>query len=114
MSEDKQWNPLSSDSKLEDKDYIPQHYVLKLYIAGHTARSIQAISTTKTFCESHLQGQYQLEIVDVYKDSEDTQTEQILTVPMLIRKFPLPQRKLVGDLSNVERLRNWLELDPYN
>lgn len=90
-------------------------YVLKLYVAGHTTRSIQAIASAKTFCETYLQGHYQLEIVDIYRYPEETQAEQIITVPTLLRKLPLPQRKLTGNnISDMEKLHVWLGLDKHN
>lgn len=114
MSENNQNDNITQPSSQNHDEQSPPYYILKLFIAGHTARSIQAISTIKSCCETYLPGRYQLEIADIYQSPEETQVEQILIVPTLLRKSPIPFRKMVGDISSVEKLRIWLELDPYN
>jgi len=89
-----------------------EKYVLRLYITGMTSRSSQAIENIRSICEAHLQGRYQLEIVDIYQNPGLAQGEQILAAPTLIKKLPLPLRRLVGDLSNEERVLVGLDLRP--
>lgn len=81
-----------------------EKYVLRLYITGTTARSLRAIANIKNICESHLKGRYQLEVIDIYENPSLGKGEQIIASPTLIRKLPLPLRRLIGDLSNTERI----------
>jgi len=87
-----------------------EKYVLRLYITGMTPRSTQAIENIRNICEEHLQGRYELEIIDIYQKATLSQDEQILAAPTLIKKLPLPLRRLVGDLSNEERVLLGLDL----
>jgi circadian clock protein KaiB len=89
-----------------------ERYVLRLYITGMTPRSAHAIENIRTLCEAHLQGRYELEIIDIYQSPSLVQGEQIIATPTLIRKLPLPLRRLVGDLSNEERVLMGLDLQP--
>jgi circadian clock protein KaiB len=83
---------------------------MRLYIAGETPRSIAAISTLRGLCEKHLPGIYRLEIIDLMKHPELARSDQIVVVPTLVRKLPPPIRKLIGDLSRVERVLHGLEI----
>jgi circadian clock protein KaiB len=83
---------------------------MRLYIAGETPRSIAAISTLRGLCEKHLPGIYRLEIIDLMKHPELARSDQIVVVPTLVRKLPPPIRKLIGDLSSVERVLHGLEI----
>jgi circadian clock protein KaiB len=85
-------------------------YVLRLYVAGTTSQSASAIVQLKEICEAHLKGHYSLEVVDIYQQPALAKDEQIVAVPTLIRKLPLPLRRLIGDLSNEERVLVGLEL----
>lgn len=89
-----------------------EKYVLRLYITGMTPRSSQAIENIRNLCEVHLQGRYELEIIDIYQKPGLAQGEQIIAAPTLIKKLPLPLRRLVGDLSNEERVLVGLDLRP--
>jgi circadian clock protein KaiB len=75
-------------------------YMLRLFVTGATPNSVKAVSNIKRICETHLAGKYMLEIIDLYNQKELAEAEQLVAVPMLIKTFPLPVRKLVGDLSN--------------
>jgi len=75
-------------------------YVLRLYVAGTSPRSAQAIANLKEICEEHLAGQYDLEVIDVYQQPTLAEGEQIIAAPTLIKKLPLPMRKLIGDMSD--------------
>jgi circadian clock protein KaiB len=77
---------------------------LRLYVAGQTARSMAALSNLKTLCDTHLAGRYEIEVIDLLVNPRLAAGDQILAVPTLVRKFPEPIRKIIGDLSNDERV----------
>jgi circadian clock protein KaiB len=79
-------------------------YVLKLYVAGQSPRSVTAIMNIKKLCEANLQGCYVLEVIDLYQQPQLAQGEQIIAVPTLIRVLPSPLRRVIGDLSSAERV----------
>ena len=85
-------------------------YVLRLYVAGNTPQSSRAIANIKTICETYLKGRYVLTVVDLYEHQQRAQEDQILVAPTLVRQTPLPRRRLVGDLSNTERVLTALDL----
>ncbi|HUL40091.1 MAG TPA: circadian clock KaiB family protein [Methanomassiliicoccales archaeon] len=87
-------------------------YVLRLYVTGSTSRSEQAIRNIRKICQDELEDHYDLEIVDIYQQPELASKDQILAAPTLIRKLPLPLRKLVGDLSDKERVIAGLQIVP--
>lgn len=81
-----------------------EHYVLTLYITGATPQSTQAVMRTKEVCETHLHGRYELEVVDIYQQPELAKGAQILAAPTLIKTLPPPLRKLIGNLSDLQRV----------
>ena len=85
---------------------------LRLYIAGQTPRSIGAFKNLKMICEEHLQGRYELEIIDLIQNPALASGDQILAVPTLVRRLPKPIKKIIGDLSNRERVLVGLDLRP--
>ena len=85
---------------------------LRLYVAGQTARSIAALENLKTLCETHLAGRYHIEVVDLLVNPRLAAGDQILAVPTLVRKFPEPIRKIIGDLSNEEKVLVGLDVLP--
>jgi len=85
-------------------------YVLKLYVTGMTPRSQRAIENIKAICEEHLKGRYRLEIIDIFQHPTLAEGEQILAAPTLIKQLPEPLRRIVGDLSNTERVLLGLDL----
>ena len=85
-------------------------YVLRLYVAGLTARSRTAISNITTICEEHLQGRYDLEVIDVFQRPILAREEQIIATPTLVKKLPAPLRRLIGDLSEREKVLVGLDL----
>ena len=87
-----------------------EHYVLRLYVTGMTPRSTEAFAAIKAICEERLQGRYQLEVIDIYQHPQLAIDEQIIAVPTLVKLLPAPLRRLVGDLSNEERLLFGLDL----
>jgi len=80
------------------------HYVLRLYVAGQTLNSVHAIANIRKICEENLQGHYVLEVIDLYQQPQLAQDDQIIAVPTLIRKLPPPLRRIIGDMSNTERV----------
>jgi circadian clock protein KaiB len=87
-----------------------QQYVLRLYVTGTTPRSSRSIHNIRNICQDRLAGRYKLEVVDIYQQPELARQEQIIAAPTLIRKLPLPLRKLVGDLSDSGRVMAGLEI----
>ncbi|MGB8215395.1 MAG: circadian clock protein KaiB [Anaerolineales bacterium] len=85
-------------------------YILRLYIAGQTPRSVAALANLKEICEEHLAGRYQLQVVDLLENPQLARGDQILAIPTLVRKLPLPVRRIIGDLSNTERVLVGLDL----
>ena len=85
---------------------------LRLYVAGQTAKSLLAFANLKRICEDHLGGRYQIEVFDLVKNPELARGDQIFALPTLVRKLPEPVRKIIGDLSNTERVLVGLDLRP--
>jgi circadian clock protein KaiB len=88
------------------------HYVLRLYVTGMTERSAAAIATLRSLCTKYLQGRYELEVIDIYQHPALARDEQIIAAPTLVKKLPLPLRRLIGNLSDVERVLIGLDLRP--
>jgi circadian clock protein KaiB len=88
----------------------PEHYVLRLYVTGMTPRSTEALGHIKAVCERHLHGHYDLEVIDIYQHPQLAKDEQIIAVPTLVKKLPAPLRRLIGNLSDQERLLLGLDL----
>ncbi len=84
--------------------------MLTLYVTGATARSLRAIANVKAICEQYLKGRYELEVVDIYRRPELLRRDQIVAVPTLVKKLPIPLRLLVGDLSRTEQVLQGLDL----
>jgi circadian clock protein KaiB len=87
-----------------------ERYILRLYITGMTPQSVRAIANVKKICEEHLQGRYELEVVDLYQQPKLAAGEQIIAAPTLIKKLPLPLRRIIGDMSKTERVLVGLDL----
>ena len=85
---------------------------LRLYVAGQTAKSLQAFANLKRICEEYLAGEYQIEIVDLQQNPQLAEGDQIIALPTLVRKLPEPVRKIIGDLSNTEKVLVSLDLQP--
>jgi circadian clock protein KaiB len=85
-------------------------YVLRLYVTGLTPRSVTAIENIRRICEQHLQGRYDLEIIDIYQHPEQAEDAQLIVAPTLIKELPAPLRRFVGDLSETEKILVGLEL----
>ena len=85
-------------------------YQLRLYVAGQTPKSLLAFANLKQICEEHLQGRYEIEIIDLLENPQLARGDQILAVPTLVRRLPEPIKKIIGDLSNTERVLVGLDL----
>jgi len=85
-------------------------YLLRLYVNGSTLKSALAIENIKRVCEQHLKNQYDLEVIDIYRQANLARDAQIVAVPTLIKRLPLPLRRLIGDLSNLEKVLFGLDL----
>lgn len=88
----------------------PPSFVLRLYVASLTSRSMTAIRSVKDVCETHLQGHYELEIIDICEHPTLARSEQIVAAPTLLKKLPLPLRRLIGDMADHERVLIGLDL----
>ncbi len=87
-------------------------YVLRLYVTGTTPRSMQAIANVKSICEQYLHGRYELEVIDLYQQPVLAQGEQIIAAPTLVKKLPEPLRRIIGDMTNTEKVLVGLDLRP--
>ena len=94
------------------KDSTDKKYVLRLYVAGATPRSTEAILNIKKVCEEHLKGRYELEVIDIYQQPTLAEGEQIIAAPTLVKKLPLPLRKFIGSMHDVDRILVGLDLKP--
>jgi circadian clock protein KaiB len=101
-----------AQTKVKPVKAKPVKYTLRLYVAGQTPKSVAALANLKEICEEHLAGRYQLQVVDLLEKPQLAQGDQILAIPTLVRKLPLPVRKVIGDLSNTERVLIGLDLLP--
>jgi circadian clock protein KaiB len=90
----------------------PELWRLRLYVAGQTPKSLAAFANLKKICEEHLAGKYTIEVIDLLKNPMLAKGDQILAIPTLVRKLPEPVRKIIGDLSNMERVLVGLDLQP--
>ena len=98
----------SSKQKKVTKD--SEMWELRLYVAGQTPNSMRAFANLKKICEEHLKGKYTIEVIDLIKNPQLATGDQILAIPTLVRKLPVPLRKIIGDLSNTERVLVGLDI----
>ena len=87
-------------------------YNLRLYVAGQTPKSLAALANLKKLCETHLPGRYTIEVIDLMKDPALAQRDQIVAIPTLIRQLPEPLKRIIGDLSNAEKVLVGLDIAP--
>ena len=87
-----------------------EKYILRLFVTGILPNSARAIINTRAICEKYLKGRYELEIIDIYQQPSLALKEEIIAVPVLIKKFPLPEERLIGDLSDIEKVLEGLHL----
>ena len=94
------------------KDSKEKKYILRLYVAGATPKSTQSIMNIKRICEDYLKGRYELEVIDIYQQPVLAKGEQIIAAPTLVKKLPLPLRKFIGSMHDVDRILVGLDLKP--
>jgi len=99
----------ASASPRQEAGAIPR-FQLRLYIAGQTAKSVAAVANLQRICETHLAGQYSVEVIDLTQTPQLAAGDQILAIPTLVRRLPEPIKKIIGDLSNEERVLVGLDL----
>lgn len=102
----------STNGRPQDVSEEPNRWNLRLYVAGQTPRSVTAFRNLKDICEEYLKGQYHIEVIDLMENPTLARGDQILAVPTLVRKLPQPIRKIIGDLSNTERVLVGLDIQP--
>ena len=93
---------------ISDKDF----YILRLYVAGQTTKSLAAFTNLKKICKEYMGGRYSIEVIDLLENPKLAKGDQILAIPTLVRKLPTPIKKIIGDLSNTERVLVGLDLRP--
>ena len=98
--------------KSKSKPPADEKIELRLYVAGHTSRSVAALSNLKRLCQEHAPGRFKIEIIDLLKKPQLASGDQILAVPTLVRKLPEPIKKIIGDLSNEARVLVGLDVKP--
>ncbi len=102
-----------TESEIPQSD-LPEdgRYRLRLYVAGQTAKSLAAMTNLKRFCEEHLAGRYEIEVVDLMQNPQLAAGDQILAIPTLVRRLPAPLKRIIGDLSNTEKVLVGLDIRP--
>ncbi len=108
----KQVKPGSDKPEFNQEKKIEDKWILRLYVAGQTTKSVTAFKNLKLICEEELEGNYVIEVIDLVQNPKLSRDDQILAVPTLVRKLPVPVRKIIGDLSNKERVLVGLDLMP--
>ena len=111
MSNTRQTKPKTRPPNAEEKA-PPEFWILRLYVAGQTPKSLEAFANLKRICEEHMAGQYEIEVIDLLENPQLAAGDQILAIPTLVRKLPPPVRKIIGDLSNTERVLIGLDVRP--
>lgn len=99
------------ENDLKKSDESHPKYQLRLFITGASPNSVRAVINIRNICESYLKDRYDLQIIDVYQDVALARQEQLIALPLLIKKLPLPERKLIGDLSETEKVLKALEVE---
>lgn len=100
---------MATPSMVADDD---GHYRLRLYVAGQTPRSVAAVRNLRHVCEAHLAGRYEIEVIDLLENPQLAAGDQILAIPTLVRRLPPPLKRIIGDLSNTEKLLVGLDIQP--
>src|SRR5205807_2046351 len=106
------WRPTGGKPMKPSALTVEKSWNLRLYIAGQTPKSITALTNLKKICEQHLANQYNIEIIDLVRHPELARKDQILAIPTLIRSLPPPLKKIIGDLSNGEKVLLGLDMEP--
>lgn len=102
--------PKNTKVRIKEEAGSSEKYILRLFVTGILPNSARAVINIKTICEKYLKGRYELEIIDIYQQPALALSENIIALPLLIKKFPLPEIRLIGDLSDTERVLKGLTL----
>ncbi|MCJ2123440.1 circadian clock KaiB family protein [Methylobacterium sp. J-077] len=102
----------STPDPVSEEDGDPGQYHLRLYVAGQTQKSMAALVNLKRVCEQHLAGRYDIEVIDLLKNPQLAAGDQILAIPTLVRRLPAPLKRIIGDLSNTEKVLVGLDIRP--
>lgn len=94
----------SGRASVKAKEEVEEKYILRLFVTGILPNSARAVVNIKAICEKYIKGRYELEVIDIYQQPDLALKEDIIAIPVLIKKFPLPEQRLIGDLSNIERV----------
>lgn len=97
---------------VSEADLDPNYYRLRLYVAGQTPKSVAALANLKRVCEVHLAGRYEIEVIDLMRQPQLAAGDQILAIPTLVRRLPTPLKRIIGDLSNTEKVLVGLDIRP--
>jgi circadian clock protein KaiB len=103
---------MNSEHEVSAGSPDPDVWELRLYVAGQTPKSIQALQNLQRICEEHLAGRYRIEVIDLHKHPKLAKQDEIVAIPTLVRKLPDPIRRVIGDLSNIEKALIGLQLVP--
>lgn len=102
--------PKKTKVKVVAEDPGEEKYILKLFVTGILPNSVRAITNIKTICEKYLKDRYELEVIDIYQQPDLAVIEEIIAIPLLIKKFPLPEERVIGDMSDTEKVLQGLNL----
>ncbi len=102
----------NSDVEETEGENVQGKFVLRLFITGASPNSSRAITNLKNICEANIPGSYSLEIIDVYQSNDIAESEGLIALPMLVKKYPLPERRMIGDMSNTRKVLTGLGLVP--
>ena len=105
-------NKMRATSQRSVRKPLSAKWELKLYVAGQTAKSLQAFANLKRICEEHLAGHFEVKVIDLLENPQLAEGDQILAIPTLVRRLPTPLKRIIGDLSNTERVLVGLDLRP--
>ena len=102
-------SPKKNPATRQTKDHTPA-FELRLYVAGQTPKSLTALANLRRICETHLEGRYSIEVIDLIEKPQLARSDQVLAIPTLVRNLPRPIKKIIGDLSNTERVLVGLDI----
>lgn len=101
----------SKENEMTEKKEVPEKYIFKLFISTKSSDSGYAVKNIQKFCNQYLSGRFELDIIDIYQMPDEVLEEQIILTPLLIKKFPLPEERISGDLSNVQNILSKFHID---
>jgi circadian clock protein KaiB len=107
-------NTVAGEFKKTGERLNPEKHILVLYVAGMTPKSTLAIHNIRKYCENNLQGRYELKVIDLYQQTDLAKGAQIIATPTLIKELPLPLRKLIGDMSDIQKIIVGMDIKPEN